>query len=191
MTSLIGQTWLTPRLATGVLLLAGELLVGAGIFMYGFRVFLHAPFGGRPGYYQWERGLIIGGYLTLALGLAALSGLLRLAGDAMLSDLGLIAYGMGAVFVTLCEVAWLTAAGLPERLIGALLRIYVALSFVGQAALGAALLETGLLPAWVGWTTVIWNLSWMALVLRARDPYYPFMHLELPLLAGLGFLLQW
>jgi hypothetical protein len=62
------------------------------------------------------------------------------------------------------------------------------LSFLGQAAFGAAILQTGLLPAWIGWTTVIWHLGWLALMLRAGDPYYPFMHMALPVLAGIWLL---
>jgi hypothetical protein len=188
MTTLFGQTWLTARGVTGGLLLAANALVLVGIFMFGFRVFLHAPFGGRPGYYQWERGLVFGGFLVLALGLAGLNRLLQQAGDPLLADIGLTAYVMGAVLLTVVEVAWLTKAGLPEGLTGSLVRIFVVLSFAAQAAFGAAMLQTGLLPGWLGWTTVIWNLAWLVPMLGARDPYYPFMHLQLPLLAGLVLL---
>jgi hypothetical protein len=189
-TSLFGQAWLTARSATGGLLLLSSALVIAGIIMYGIRVFLHAPLGARPGYYQWERGFIVSGYLALALGLAGLGSLLRQAGDPLLSDLGLTAYVMGAVVLTLAEVSWLTTAGLPDGFTGALVRIFVVLAFLSHAAYGAALLQTGLVPGWVGWTTVIWNIGWMLVLLRVRDPYYPILHLELPLLAGVLLLVS-
>lgn len=188
MTTLFGQPWLTARGVTGGLLLAATTLVLVGIFMFGFRVFLQAPFGGRPGYYQWERSFVLSGFLVLALGLAGLNRLLQQAGDPLLSDIGLTAHVMGTVFVALVEVSWLTAAGLPDHLTGTLLRLFVVLSFVAQAAFGAAMLQTGLLPGWLGWTTVIWHLAWLALMLGARDPYYPFMHLQLPLVAGVWLL---
>jgi hypothetical protein len=188
MTQLLGQPWLTARGLTGGLLVAGSALVMVGILMFTWRVFLHAPAGARPGYYQWERGLVFGGFLTLALGLAGLKNLLVQAGDPLWADVGLTAYVIGAVLLTLGEVAWLTAAGLPAGLLGALIRVFVVLSFIGQAAFGAAILQTGLLPAWLGWTTVVWHLGWLALMLRAGDPYYPFMHMALPLLAGLWLL---
>ena len=130
------------------------------------------------------------GFLSLGLGLAALKSLLNQAGDPLLADVGLTAYVMGAVLLTVSEVASLTAAGLPAGLVGALIRIFVVLSFLGQVAFGAAILQTGLMPAWIGWTTVIWNLGWLVLMARAGDPYYPFMHLELPLLAGVWLLLN-
>jgi hypothetical protein len=182
---MLGQAWLSARGATGGLLLVSFALVFAGILMYGTRVFLHAPFGAQPGYYQWERWFIVSGYLALALGLAGLSSLLRQAGDPLFSDLGLSAYLMGAVVLTLAEVSWLTAAGLPDGLTGALVRIFVALAFLSHAAYGGALLQTGLLPGWLGWTTVIWNMGWLLVLARASDPYYPILHLELPLLAGI------
>jgi hypothetical protein len=190
MTTLFGQAWLTARSVTGSLLLAANTLVLVGIFMFTFRVFLHAPFGARPGYFQWERGLILSGFLILALGLAGLNRLLQQAGDPLLASIGLTAYVLGAVLLTLVEASWLTAAGLPDRLTGTLTRLFVVLSFVGQAAFGAAILQSGLLPGWLGWTTVIWHLAWLVLMLGAHDPYYPFMHLQLPLLAGIWLLVN-
>jgi hypothetical protein len=189
-TSIFGQSWLTARSITGGLLLLSFALVFAGIAMFGTRVFLYAPFGARPGYYQWERGFIVSGYIALALGLAGFSSLLRQAGDPLLSHLGFTAYGMGAVVLTFVEVSWLTGAGLPDGLTGALVRIFVALAFLSHAAYGAALLQTGLLPGWLGWTTVIWNIGWLVVLFRARDPYYPILHLELPVLAGILLLVS-
>jgi hypothetical protein len=188
MKALLGQSWLTARGVTGGLLLAGSVLVMAGILMFTWRVFLHAPAGARPGYFQWERGLVFSGFLAVALGLAGLKNLLVQAGDPLWADIGLTAYALGAVLLTIGEVATLTAAGLPDGLVGGLIRVFVVLSFLGQAAFGAAILQTGLLPAWMGWTTVIWHLGWLALMLRAGDPYYPFMHMALPVLAGIWLL---
>ena len=190
MTPIFGQSWLTARGLTGGLLLLSCALAFAGILMFNFRVFLHAPFGARPGYYQWERGFIVGGFLALALGLAGLSSQLRQAGDPLLSDVGLTAFVMGVMVLTVVEVSWLTTAGLPERLTGALVRIFVVLAFLSHAAYGAALLQTGLLPSWLGWTTLIWNIGWLVVLFRVRDPYYPVLHLELPLLAGILLLVS-
>jgi hypothetical protein len=187
---MLGQAWLTPSAMTGGLLMGGALLVFVGILMYTARVFLHAPVGARPGYYQWERGLLIGGFLVGVLGLGALSSVLRAAGDSLLAEAGLTGGVIGTVFLTVVEVAWVTSAGWPDRLTGTLLRLAVVLLFLSHILLGASLLQTGLLPGWAGWTTLIWNIGWLLAMARARDPYYPFMHLELPLLAGLGLLLQ-
>lgn len=185
MTPLLGQTWLTARGLTGGLLLAGTALIFVGILQFFARVFLRAPFAAQPGYYQWERGVILGGFITLALGLAGLSALLRQAGDPLLSDVGLTAAVIGTVLLVGVELAWLTWAGRPEGLTSAVLRLAIVLIFVAQAAFGAALLHTGLLPGWLGWLVIVWNLGWLAVLARAGDPYYPVLHLALPLLAGL------
>jgi hypothetical protein len=187
---MFGQSWLTAHRVTGGLLLASCALVFVGVMMFTFRVFLHARFGARPGYYQWERGFIVSGFIALALGLAALSSLLRQAGDLVFSDVGLTAFVIAAVVLTVAEVAWLTAAGLPDGLTGALVRIFVVLAFLSQAAYGAALLQTGLLPAWLGWITVIWNIGWLVVLLGAKDPYYPVLHFQLPMLAGILLLVS-
>lgn len=172
------------------MLLASCALVFVGILMYGARVFLHAPIGARSGYYQWERWSIVSGFITLALGLAGLSSLLRHAGDPLLSDVGLTAFVIGAVAMIVVEVSWLTAAGLPDGLTGALVRIFVILAFLSQAAYGAALLQTGLLPGWLGWITVVWNIGWLVVLLGAKDPYYPILHLQLPVLTGILLLVS-
>jgi hypothetical protein len=48
-TSLFGQSWLTAHGLTGGLLLASAALLFVGVMMFTARVFLHAPFGARPG----------------------------------------------------------------------------------------------------------------------------------------------
>ena len=185
MTPQLGRALFTARSVTSGLLLAATILVLIGILMFLYRVFLHAPIGARPEYFKWERGLILSGFLVIALGLAGLKRLLQEAGDPLLADIGLTTYVLGAVLLVLVEASWITAAGWPDRLTGTLTRIFVILSFMAQAAFGAAMLRTGLFPSWLGWTTVIWNVVWLVLMLGAGDPYYPFMHLQLPLLAGL------
>ncbi|MCC7359840.1 MAG: hypothetical protein IT317_10205 [Anaerolineales bacterium] len=185
MTNLFGQAWLTARSLTGGLLLAGFALVLVGILQFTARVFLRAPFAVGPGYFQWQRGLILAGFVTLALGLAGLNALLRQAGDPLLSDVAQTALVIATVLFVGVEVTWLTQAALPTALTGALLRLAVVLAFVAQAAFGAALLQTGLLPRWLGWFAIVWNLVGLAVLAGAGDPYYPFMHIMLPLLAGL------
>jgi hypothetical protein len=189
-TPLLGQSWLTARGLTAGLLLGSVALVFVGILMFTARVFLHAPFGSRPGYHQWERGFIISGFIGMALGLAGLSSLLRQAGDPLLSDVGLTAFVIGVVSLIFTEVSWRTTAGLPDGLTGALVRTFVILAFLSHAAFGAALLQTGMLPGWLGGITVAWNIAWLVVLLRAKDPYYPVLHLQLPLLAGILLLVR-
>jgi hypothetical protein len=70
--------------------------------------------------------------------------------------------------------------------------VFIVLAFVGQAVFGAALLRTGLLPGWVGWATILWNLGWLVIlpIARPADMYYPWLHYVAPLLIGIALLLK-
>ena len=46
--------------------------------------------------------------------------------------------------------------------------VYVTMAFVSQAAIGCALSMSELVPRWIGWATVIWNLAWLAGLVLAR-----------------------
>lgn len=56
---------------------------------------------------------------------------------------------------------------------------YAVLAFTGQAVIGGALAASGLVPRWVGWATVLWNLSWLVGLVLAnpQDVYFPVLHL--------------
>jgi len=69
-----------------------------------------------------------------------------------------------------------------------LLVVMVVMLFGAEALLGGALLTTGLVPAWIGWTTVIWNLGWpvLLLIVSPGDLYYPILHAIPLLLIGIS-----
>jgi len=77
-----------------------------------------------------------------------------------------------------------------QEMIYAPIVAFVVLAFLGQAAFGAAILRTGLLPAWVGWATILWNLAWLVVLPIARpdNMYYPWLHYVAPLLIGIALL---
>jgi hypothetical protein len=68
--------------------------------------------------------------------------------------------------------------------------LHVVLAFLAQAAFGAALIQTGLVPSWVGWATIIWNLAWLIClpVTSPRDIYFPVLHHVAPLVIGIALL---
>ena len=53
-------------------------------------------------------------------------------------------------------------------------------------------MQTGLVAAWAGWATILWNLGWLLimLIIRPRDIYYPVLHHVAPLLIGIALLTQ-
>lgn len=112
--------------------------------------------------------------ITLA-GLVLFTLAMREAGDRVLSVLGLMAFGFGAVFWTLHLIfrltvvvhaaqEWGETSSAPEwfepwRLWAAwLFAIYSVLAYIGLAGYGTALLKMGWLPRWAGWGCVLAGL---------------------------------
>jgi hypothetical protein len=181
---------LSERRLTGALLLLGSLLGLAGVGLY-----VNVYYGGAqflPGYVIWERSLIAVAAVALLFGFARLATALRAAGERRFSWIGLGLLALGTVVTLVVEGSTIVA----EQTTGAqaepdwvlpLIWTFVALTFVGQAAFGAALLQTTLASRWVGWLLLIWNLGWLAAmaVFSARDPYYPVLFYLSPLALGL------
>ena len=170
---------------------ASLLVLSATVFMLGGilftgRAFLKWPSGETVAHMRWERGSIIVATLATVLGLVLLADMLHAAGDTYLAQLGMVTYLFGALLAVVAELAFLSSGEwhYPQIL------CYVILAFLAQAAIGAALLQTGLLASWVGWFTVIWNLGLLLimLIVRPRDIYYPVIHFLAPLIIGLALL---
>ena len=135
---------------------------------------------------RWERGLVIVATLFTVLGLALLQDMMRTGGDSFLAWLGMVAYLFGAVILVVAETAYLNNGEWNyEQVV-----FYVVLAFLAETALGASLLQTGLVAAWVGWFTIIWNLGWLLvmLVVRPKDIYFPVLHYVAPIVIGVALL---
>ncbi|MGH9839642.1 MAG: hypothetical protein ACREEM_12750 [Blastocatellia bacterium] len=159
-------------------LAAGLFVVGAVVFWVGARTFpgmALEKIQANPAGHLWTSvNFLLANVITLA-GLALFTLALREAGDRYFSILGLLFFTFGAVFWTLHLAFRLTvmvraaqelnlSSGPPQwfepwRDWAALLfGIYSVLAYVGLAAYGGALLKTGWLPRWVGWTCVVAGL---------------------------------
>lgn len=170
---------------------ASLLILSLIVFGFGGALFTGRAFWGWQidnSHMSWERGFIIAAVLATVLGLALLEDLLRTAGEPVLSRLGMVAYLIGAVVVIVAETAYLSRRDWMHSQIV----LYVVLAFLAQAAFGAALLRTGLVAAWAGWATVIWNVGWLLimLILRPNDIYFPVLHHVAPLIIGIALLTQ-
>jgi hypothetical protein len=166
-----------PRRVSGLLLLSAFVLNLGGVVMYA----AGTEYGWiveTPTYHAWERALFMSSYVAAALGTAVLEPALAEAGAAILGRLAAIAFPMAASVALIMEAV--TIKG-PEPY--ALIVVAVLLLFGAEVLLGAAVLASRLVPAWVGWTAVVWNLAWPAIlpILAPGDPYYPILH-AIPLL---------
>jgi hypothetical protein len=73
-----------------------------------------------------------------------------------------------------------------------LIVVHVVLNFLAQAIFGASLLQTGILPGWVGWATILWNLACLVYlpIFHPRDIYYPWLNYVAPLIIGVMLLVM-
>lgn len=177
----------SEQIATGWLLILSGLIFFVGGMLYTGRAIWKWPVAQTSGYLYLERGFVIAALLTAVLGLTLLERMLEVAGDRILAPSGLAIFLIGAVVVIIAETFFISR----QEWIYSLIVIFVVLAFLAQVAFGAALIRTGLLPGWVGWGTILWNLVWLVVLPLARphDMYYPWLHYAAPLLIGIGLLL--
>lgn len=180
------RTFWTERHFTGIILILGCLLYVAAVgFMPRdaqgtFLVLLpHREAllltAAQPSLFQLSMSLFIGGSIVTPLGLAMLTKLLRDAGDRTFSSLGLIAALFGAVLWVIYLGVFLRLGLLAGQetartgvvpgyyvLVNAttqpLFVIYTLLTFAAVLAYRGELLNTRVLPHWVGWVTIVYTL---------------------------------
>lgn len=178
--------------AAGLLLILGNVAVFPGLMMFWIRAGHRGGAGKRPpslAFFVWERSFVMAGVVLTAVGFALLEGALQNTGGSILARTGATAYLFGGILGVAAEALDLTRK---EQSFYPLVVAYVVLAFLAQAAIGGALLQAGLLAAWIGWVTIVWNLAWFVVVVRItpRDIYFPVLHHAMPLLIGIGLLLS-
>lgn len=163
-----------------IFLIPGVLFTGRALWKWEIK--------NLPTYILWERSLVIVPTVTTSLGLMLLDGMLNAGGDIFLARLGATTYLFGAVLVVSAETSFISKGEWNS----AQVILYVILALLGQAAIGAALLQTGLAAGWVGWFTIIWNVSILILfiIVRPREVYYPVIHFLAPLIIGIALLVR-
>jgi hypothetical protein len=182
------QTLLLERRLAGLLLIGCGAVFVVGGLLYTGRAIWKWPAAQTDTYLLWERGWVIAAALVNVLGFVVLADLLQNAGDVVIARLALALYVIGTAVLLAVEGAFLH----DRQWVTAQVVLYVALAFLAQAAFGAALLRTGLVPAWVAWLTVLWNLGWLALfaIVRPDDIYYPVLHHVAPVVIGVALLMS-
>ncbi len=183
--AIVTQGLSARTIAASLLVLCFVVFTFGGV-LYAGRAFLKWQIDENSSHLIWERGFVIGGVLATLLGLALLEDMLRTAGEPVLSRLGIVTYLLGAVVVIVAETAYL---GKRDWIYPQIV-LYVILAFLAQAAFGASLLQTRLVAGWAAWTTIIWNLAGLLimLILRPPDIYFPVLHHVAPLIIGIALL---
>lgn len=212
--------------STGIALILTTLTYHGGLaFLYarahfaevltlsrGERLFTFAKYSSQ---YIWGFRIVLVGWILAALAYVMLAVILRSAGDQIVSTLAVVlfliaivsAIGYWALALPITLLAAEEAARtsvVPEyyerHQLGAesLMEIYVFLGLLATAGFGWALLQTGILPSWVGWVTLGWGLFFggislkmaVARSVRADLNAVPLLPMVMQLVIGLSLLVK-
>lgn len=177
------SSWSMQR-AAGAFLVLGFLAHAVGVLMFVSRRGGAAP---GPGFMAVERSSIMTAVVLTAIGLMLLDRHLQNTEGRILARAGATAYLLAGTLLVAAEAFALSQE---EKNVYALIVIYVVLAFLAQAAVGGALLQSRLIPVWIGWITIAWNLGWLVVlpITTPGDVYYPVLHHLMPLLIGVPLL---
>jgi hypothetical protein len=177
--------WSIQR-AAGFFLVLGFVASLAGVVMFMIR---GGPSGGTSPshtFFVFERSFFMAAVILTAIGFVLLEGRLQNTDGRVLARAGATAYLFAGILLVTAEAFSMSLGEGFEKRAYALFIIYVVLAFLAQAAIGGALLRSGLLAAWIGWVTIVWNLGLLVVlsVITPEDLYYPIAHQIMPLLIG-------
>lgn len=183
---MVAKGLLSEQMVAGWLLVLSGLIFVVGGILYTGRAIWKWPIGQTLRYLVWERGFVIAALLVAVLGFTLLDRLLEAAGEEILAPSALAILLIGAGIVIFGETYFISR----QEWIYAPIVVFVILAFLAQAAFGAALLRTGLVPGWIGWATILWNLAWLIIlpIARPQNMYYPWLHYVAPLIIGIALL---
>jgi hypothetical protein len=163
----------------------------------------------NPIVWRWTNVFMGAAAIVLLVGLTLLTTILEAANERVFSRLGLIGWLLAAVLWVIFSVfravitiraahemtATSTTGAVPpyyEPLAQwgfALFYVSAVIGFLALAAYGGALLQVGLLPAWVGWATLVFSSALLIQLLIMGDTLPAFHYLP-PLLIGIVLLFR-
>jgi hypothetical protein len=181
------QSVVVERRVAAILLILCFLVFVPGGLLFTQRAIWKVPAAQSDSHWMWERGWVIAAALINLLGFVLLEDLLRDAGDMIVARLALTVYLTATVLLVVAE-GWLLNT---HAMIYPQVAIYVVLAFLAQIAFGFSLLQSGIVPGWVGWATILWNLVFLVImpIVSPGDIYFPVLHHVAPLLIGIALLL--
>ena len=156
--------------------------------------------------WRWANVFMGAAIVFLVAGLTMLTTILEGTGERTLSRLGLAGMLMAAVLWLVFSAFRATVTtGAAQEMIAtgavppyyeplarwgsAMFFAYAMLGFLALAAYGGSILQTGLLPAWTGWVTILFSLATLVLLLVTGDTLPAFHYLP-PLLIGILLLVR-
>jgi len=179
------MNFLTERRLAAIMLLLSCLMFLVAGTLFTIRVIWALPMGQSEIFLRCERGLVVAAFLVSLLGFGLLENILRTAGDIGFARMALLIYIISTALVAAAEMS-----GLASRSVFPQIVLHLVLAYLGQAAFGVALLHTGYLPTWIGWTAIIWAIGCLIIVpiVLPNDIYFPWLFYVVPLIIGIGLL---
>ena len=176
-----------------------------GFFNLPMREYLSAVAGNSVAW-RWANVFMGAAVVLLIAGLTMLTTILEGGGERVLSRLGFVGFLFAALLwvlfsafrasVTVMAAEEMAATGTvppyyePLAQWGfALFLVYAVVGFLALASYGGSLLRVDLLPAWVGWGTIIFSIGLLVLLLITGDTL-PAFHYIPPLLIGILLLVR-
>jgi hypothetical protein len=156
--------------------------------------------------YRWGFRIILIGWVVAALGYVMLAVLLRDAGDPIISTLASVLFliGIASAFVfwsfsvmvnVLAAEEMARTSNVPayyeilQLSAESSLGIYQLLGLLATAGFGWALLQTGMLPSWVGWMTLGFGVVWAGVFLKTSEAI-PLLPMVMQVVIGISLLLK-
>ncbi len=156
--------------------------------------------------WRWANIFMGAAAIAMVAALTMLTAILEGAGERMLSRLGLLGFLFAAVlWVVFSAFRAVISVWAAQEMVTtdtvppyyepfaqwgfALFYVYAVVGFLALAAYGGSLLQVGLVPAWVGWATIVFSTSMLALLLITGDTL-PAFHYFPPLLIGILLLVR-
>lgn len=177
-------TLVISRIAGFVLVLGSSACI-IGVTMYSIN-----RFGPNRGFlfHAWERGFIVTAVILSAIGFLVLADAFADPNERALAKIGAAGYFFAAILLVAGETLAFTIGW--EK-VSALIGVYVFMAFLSTAFIGAALVKSQMIFAWIGWITIIWNLGWPLAFLIAgmvNASYFPILHHIVPFVIGIALL---
>jgi uncharacterized membrane protein len=159
----VGRDFRGERHIASLLLILGFLLLLPGLQLFNIsQNYLEIPDWARSiDRHAWERNLVSAGVAVTLLGLVVLEGMLRQAGDRILSRLALVAFTLGTAM-------WLTVNALNLNggsWVAEVETYFIVFAFLANASYSGAILRTRLLPLWIRIAAILWSFEMLMFVL--------------------------
>jgi hypothetical protein len=156
--------------------------------------------------YRWGCRIVLTGWIVGALAYVMVAGLLRDSGDSMISTLASVLFLMAIVLAVVFwafhmsptvlaaeELARTSKMPMDYEILQVSaetsLGVYQLLGLLATAGFGWALLQTGVVPSWVGWVTLGWGVLWAAVFVKTANGF-PLLPMVVQVVIGIALLLK-